>query len=138
MPTLLAPCFLHYGLIGNNSTVTCRGDYKRGFGSIDHFNTHLHLITLNYSAIANFHTLQIIRAHRQLFSVCHFTSPGNGSNNCYTSASVLKFSERRLLSNCLFFKKVKAKITLKLAVYRQSVRLGVKPLKTHDRIFFFN
>jgi hypothetical protein len=33
--------------------------------------------------------------------------------------------------------KVKVKVTLRLAVYRQSVRLGVKPLETHDQIFFF-
>jgi hypothetical protein len=31
---------------------------------------------------------------------------------------------------------VKVKVTLRLAVYRQSVRLGVKPLETHDQIFF--
>jgi hypothetical protein len=34
--------------------------------------------------------------------------------------------------------KVKFKITLLLAVYRQSVRLGVKLLETHDQTFFFN
>jgi hypothetical protein len=34
--------------------------------------------------------------------------------------------------------KVKVKVTLRLAVYRQSVRLGVKPLETHDQIFFFD
>jgi hypothetical protein len=34
--------------------------------------------------------------------------------------------------------KVKVKVTLRLAVYRQSVRLSVKPLETHDQIFFFN
>jgi hypothetical protein len=33
--------------------------------------------------------------------------------------------------------KVKVKVTLRLAVYRQSVRLGVRPLETHDQIFFF-
>jgi hypothetical protein len=32
--------------------------------------------------------------------------------------------------------KVKVSVTLRLAVYRHSVRLGVKPLKTHDLIFF--
>jgi hypothetical protein len=32
--------------------------------------------------------------------------------------------------------KVKVKVTLRLAVYRQSVRLGVKPLETHDQTFF--
>jgi hypothetical protein len=31
--------------------------------------------------------------------------------------------------------KVKVKITLWLAVYRQSIRLGAKPLGTHDQIF---
>jgi hypothetical protein len=31
---------------------------------------------------------------------------------------------------------VKVKVTLRLAVYRQSVRLGVKPLETHYQIFF--
>jgi hypothetical protein len=35
---------------------------------IDHFNTQL-VITLNYSAIANFHTLQIARARKLVFSV---------------------------------------------------------------------
>jgi hypothetical protein len=35
--------------------------------------------------------------------------------------------------------KAKVKVALRLAVYRQSVRLGVKPLETHDqRCFFFN
>jgi hypothetical protein len=32
--------------------------------------------------------------------------------------------------------KVKVKVTLRLAVYRQSIHLGVKPLETHDQIFF--
>jgi hypothetical protein len=34
--------------------------------------------------------------------------------------------------------KIKVKVTLRLAVYRQSVRLGVKPLETHDQTLFFN
>jgi hypothetical protein len=32
--------------------------------------------------------------------------------------------------------RVKVKVTLRLAAYRQSVRLGVKPLETHDQTFF--
>jgi hypothetical protein len=32
--------------------------------------------------------------------------------------------------------KVKVKVTLRLAVYRQSIHLGVKPVETHDQIFF--
>jgi hypothetical protein len=35
------------------------------------------------------------------------------------------------------FVKVKVKVTLRLAVYRQSICLGVKPLETHDQNFFF-
>jgi hypothetical protein len=31
---------------------------------------------------------------------------------------------------------VKVKLTLRLAVYRQSVRLGAKPLEARDQIFF--
>jgi hypothetical protein len=34
--------------------------------------------------------------------------------------------------------RVKVKVTLRLAVYRRSGRLGVKPLETHDQRFFFN
>jgi hypothetical protein len=34
--------------------------------------------------------------------------------------------------------RVRVRVTLRLAVYRQAVRLGVKPLQTHDqRSFFF-
>jgi hypothetical protein len=33
---------------------------------------------------------------------------------------------------------VKVNDTLQLAVYRQSVRLGIKPLEIHDQIFFFS
>jgi hypothetical protein len=34
--------------------------------------------------------------------------------------------------------KDKVKVTSRLAVYRQSVRLGVKPLDTRDHIFFIS
>jgi hypothetical protein len=40
------------------------------FRFIDHLCTQL-VITLNYSAIADLHTLQITRAHRLVFSVCY-------------------------------------------------------------------
>jgi hypothetical protein len=58
-------------------------------------------------------------------------------NNGDFSASVLT----SLLSSKYFttdsFKKFK--VTLRLAVYRQSVRLGVKRLETHNqRLFFFS
>jgi hypothetical protein len=34
--------------------------------------------------------------------------------------------------------KIKVRVTLRLAVYRQSVSLGAKPLDTQDQRFFFN
>jgi hypothetical protein len=51
--------FLHH-------IVTCSSDSRRDFGLevgfINHFNTRL-VITINYSAIADIHTLQITTAH---------------------------------------------------------------------------
>jgi hypothetical protein len=73
-------------------------DYRRDFGLdiefIDHFNTQL-VITLNYSAIANVHTLQITRAHAKPFparSVFTSSCLVRASNNGYSSASVLRRS----------------------------------------------
>jgi hypothetical protein len=62
------------------------GDYQRGFrleiGFIDHFNTRL-VTTLNYSVIANFHTLQITTIHAKSFqsAVSSPVVPGNGFNS---------------------------------------------------------
>jgi hypothetical protein len=72
--------------------VTLSGFLDIGF--IDHFNTHL-VITRDYSAIANFHTLQFTRAHAKSFPLRSvFTSNFlvTASINGYSSASVLKSS----------------------------------------------
>jgi hypothetical protein len=37
----------------------------------------------------------------------------------------------------LILVRVRVRVTLRLAVYRQSLRLGDKPLETHDQIFYF-
>jgi hypothetical protein len=74
---------------------------RRGFGLdigfIDHFTTQL-VITLNYSAIANFHTLKFARTNAKYFparsvftSSCLVTAPNNG----YSFASGLKSSLNR-------------------------------------------
>jgi hypothetical protein len=63
-------------------------------GFIGHFNTLLES-TLNYSAIANFHTLQFTRTHAKSFPPCRiFTSSClvKVSNNGYSFASELKTS----------------------------------------------
>jgi hypothetical protein len=48
----------------------CMCDYRSGFGLeigfIDHFNIRL-VTTLNYSAIADFHTSQITTTHAKSF-----------------------------------------------------------------------
>jgi hypothetical protein len=43
-----------------------RRSFELDIGFNDHFNTQL-IITLNYSAIANFHTSQFTGAHRVVF-----------------------------------------------------------------------
>jgi hypothetical protein len=40
-----------------------------------------------------------------------------------------------LLSRLTYWDNVRVRVTLRLAVYRQSVRLGAKPLEDHDQIF---
>jgi hypothetical protein len=59
-------------------TVTCISDFQRGFGFdigfLDHFNKWP-MNTLNYSAIADLHTLRITREHTKSFPACSvFTS----------------------------------------------------------------
>jgi hypothetical protein len=78
--------------------VTCMSDYRRGFGLdvglIEYFNTPL-VITLNYNAIANLHTLLFTRAQcKYLLARSVFISSFlvTASNNGYFSASGLKSS----------------------------------------------
>jgi hypothetical protein len=52
--------------------VTITGDYRRGFGFIDQFNTRL-VTTLNYSAIAKLDTLRIITVHAKSFTSVVFS-----------------------------------------------------------------
>jgi hypothetical protein len=66
--------------------------YRLDIGFIDHFNTQL-VITFNYSAILNIHTLQNIRAYTKplpAFNVFTSNCLVMASNNVYSSASGLK------------------------------------------------
>jgi hypothetical protein len=118
--------------------VTCQSDYRRGFdfdiGFIDHYNILL-VITPNFSAIGDFHTLPNHAKSfpaRSLFTSSYLVT---ASNNGYSCASVLKSSlDGGSLPNA---SPSKVRVTLRLAVYRQSVCLGVMPLENHDQISFF-
>jgi hypothetical protein len=70
------------------------------------------------------HTLSL---HRSTFNSSSTTTSGH---------SALPLELCNLTAQAKVKVKVKVKVTLRLAVYRQSVRLGVKPLETHDQIFF--
>jgi hypothetical protein len=48
-----------------------------------------------------------------------------------------RLSHNQLITPTVEFK-IKIEVTLRLAVYRQSVLPGVKPLEIHDKEFFFN
>jgi hypothetical protein len=55
-----------------------------------------------------------------------------------TLATPTKYSLHRVSDSQLITKlPVRIRVTLRLAVYRQSVRLGYKPLETHDQHFSF-
>jgi hypothetical protein len=70
----------------------CRRVFGLSIGFIDHFNTQL-IITLNYSAIANFPTLQSTRAHAKSFPArTVFT------NSCLVTAPTMAVRLRPALS----------------------------------------
>jgi hypothetical protein len=78
---------------------------------------------------------------------CSHTAASNSGDSSASPAQVLSSQPRVQNStgltdpelDCRFsIKWVRARVTLRLAVYRQSVRLGPKPLETHDLHFFFN
>jgi hypothetical protein len=108
-------------------------DYRRDFWIIE-FIDLLHFVTTNnYNTIAISILYQMFVARSVFGSRCLVAA----SNDGYSSASMLKSS-----LNCGSLQsasvKVKVSVTLRLAVYRQSVRHGVKPFETHDQSFFFH
>jgi hypothetical protein len=116
---------------------------KTGFGLVIGFIAQL------YSSLQ--HSTNHYRTH-YVFEVCysrHYPLLGNGFQLWkfpflwvaeLSAASAISFS---LLISATFNRlnqqpkaKVKVKVTLRLALYRQSLRLGAKPLETHDQRFF--
>jgi hypothetical protein len=98
------------------------------------FIDHLQIVTTsNYSAISNSHTLQFTTARTkssQFAFARRFLVTDSNSVLClrpYWLANVSQLTKVR----------VRVKVTSQLAVYRKSVRLGDKPLETHDQDFLF-
>jgi hypothetical protein len=123
-------------------------------GFIDHLHTPLRS-TSNYSAIANLHTLQITIAPAKHFSslLCfHLPFPGNGFDRRESASSqvqVLPLCRNQLstdryqlnystvssqppLQSSTERVRARVRVSLRLSVYRQSVRLCDKPLQTHE------
>jgi hypothetical protein len=128
------------------------------FGLVTGFSGPLKFITTTYSLVANslqdaLHLLSLLRLNR--------LSPGIGSQRrrflcfpvlqllsslagaCRTTNSVWLQSQAtdcqpRVASTvCRWLVLTSPCLRLRLAVYRLSVRLGAKPLQTHDQRFFF-
>jgi hypothetical protein len=56
--------------------------------------------------------------------------------HCLTTLGFVYSFDLEELIACIRVR-VRVRVTLRLAVYRQSVRLGAKPLGTHDQNFYF-
>jgi hypothetical protein len=79
-------------------------------GFIEHFRTRL-VTTLNYNSLTGLHSPQItVTAARMFFYA-------------FSSQAPLQLTA--------------AQVTLRLAFYRQSVRLGDRHFETHDQYFVF-
>jgi hypothetical protein len=53
---------------------------------------------------------------------------------CLTALAVVQLRHFNTLKNV---REPEFRVTLRLAVYRQSVRLGAEPLEAHDQVSFF-
>jgi hypothetical protein len=142
-----------------------RASYKMGFGLGDwiYCTVYIHIFQdyRKYSAIVILHIFQLTVAHALGFSVftsrilatdlsqSHCNVKSHVKSSCHSGIPFLPFLQfpipktRLDYSRLLFYTPttvplllLKVKVTLRLAVYRQSVCLGVKPLETHDQTFF--
>jgi hypothetical protein len=119
---------------------------------IDILYTQL-VTTRNCRAIADLHNLQFTVTHTLAPSILICRILAKDSSTVSPSLQItddvffaepnsflFNYSahcELRRLDSILILVKLEVKVTLLLVVYRRSVRLGVKPLKTHEQRFLF-
>jgi hypothetical protein len=107
------------------------------------FIYHLQIVvTGKYNNAADLHTLQITTAHTKSFqSAVTSCSPVMDLKNGECSASVFSVRSQLHRLSLLFTRSLttdqhRVRVTLRLAVYRKSVRLGDKPLRLASSNFF--
>jgi hypothetical protein len=94
------------------------------------YNTGTITVSLNY-------TLQILHIKYSLHSRTLATSSSRPPVQNWTLNCAILVPRSSLFQFSLILVRVRVRVTLRLAVYRQSVRLGAKPLETHSQIFVF-
>jgi hypothetical protein len=107
-------------------------DYRRGDRLVSGSNNHLQIVTTsNYNTFFNPCTRTLTSAHIKCFQWA-FTSrfPATDPSNAlflrpYWLANIPQLTKLRV--------RVRVRVTLRLAVYRQSIRLDDKTLHTHDQ-----
>jgi hypothetical protein len=113
--------FVSFFYILSRVGVTIDGVWINGF--ID----HLQVVATN-----NYNTIAVFFPTHSVFTKCSLVA---ASNNGYSSSSALKSSlNGGFLPTEMFFR---VRCTLRLAVYRQSVRLGDNPLRLTTSNFIF-
>jgi hypothetical protein len=143
-PTLKNRKLFIYWIITNNILSRVRGSVTNniGFwsGRMDllalllqlHFKLQS-LITAHNRRLPRTHSVSFLDYERLPFQCSEVINSCDWPIYSFTNWFTL------LLSNSvLWFTLPFVKVTLRLAVYSLSVRLGVKPLETHDKRFFFN
>jgi hypothetical protein len=116
------------GEVSSISIVTCMSDYRRGRDWLSGSTNNLQIVTTsNYNTPVNSRTRTLTTAHTKCFQFA-FTSRFPA-----TDPSTALFLRPYWLANVPQLTKLRVRVTLRLAVYRQSICLDDKTLDTHDQ-----
>jgi hypothetical protein len=119
-------------------------DYRRGFwlvnGFISHLYTRIELQVFTTPSLISTLYRSLLHTHRcsqfvTVFTSCFLVTASNSGNSSASALTPLS-AGHRLTTELSSESRVRKRVTLRLAVYRQSVLLGDKPLETNDQYFF--